>query len=161
MLFSSSSIDEDAAILLGICIIGATSDATKRLRSRPALAALNSQPIQDWEYFLTCAGLAIGLTMYQMARGRENAQPFMAALLRATQHWPHGVGVAVLDFQNVTNRLVTEEQLRPETAIGWWIALNVKGAPLSDEELTEAPTIGETVLHAVDRWRDACEGAKA
>jgi hypothetical protein len=160
MLFRTSSTQEDAAILLGLSLVIASSDSSKRLRSLPPLQSIASKPIEPWEFFLTAAALATGTAMYQLPHGQQKAASLTSTLFRATQHWPNSIAVAIPDFQNFMNRTV-EEGVHHQTAIGWWVAWNVKGAALSDEELAAVPPIGALVFDGLWPWKNTCDQTNA
>jgi hypothetical protein len=156
MQFPTSSPEQDAAILLGLSLIIATSDEAKTLRSLPALQSIANKPVELWEFFLTSAALATGMAMYQLPRGQQKAASLTSTLLRVTQHWPNSAWIAIPDFQRFMNR-VAEEAVQAHTALGWWVALNVKGAALSDEELAAVPPIGKLVFDGLSTWKDTCD----
>lgn len=156
MVFSTSSTDEDAAILLGLSLLIASSDTGKRLRSIPALQCIASKPAELWEFFLTSAALATGMAMYQVSHGQPTAASLTSALLRATQHSPNSTWVAIPDFQKFMNR-VAQDGVHSHTALGWWVAWNVKGAALSDEELAAVPPIGTFVFDGLSSWKATCD----
>jgi hypothetical protein len=160
MVFSTSSIDEDAAVLLGLSIVIASSDAGKRLRSHPSLQSVSTEPVELWEFFITSAALATGMAMYQLPCGQPKAASLTSALLRATAHWPNSTGVAIPDFQRFMNR-VAEEGVHPHTTLGWWVVWNVKGAALSDQELAAVPPVGALVFDRLATWKDTCDRTNA
>jgi hypothetical protein len=100
------------------------------------------------------------MAMYELPSGQTKAVSLTSALLRATLHWPNSTWVAIPDFQKFMSR-IAEESVHPYTAVGWWVACNVKGAALSDEELAAVPPIGAVVFDGLLSWKATCEEAKA
>jgi len=152
MVFPTSSPDQEAAILLGVSIIIGSSDEGKRLRSRPPFAAIATKPPALWEFFLTCAALASGMPCircHEVSRTPNVLWPHFSEL---RSNWPNAVPVAISNFQTFMIRMA-ESNVDSRTAVGWWVAFQVKGAALSDEELAAIHPIGALIGDGLSSWK--------
>ena len=119
-----SATEDDATRLLTLAKIVATTSSTSVPNAFPAIDKLCRRPgfslEGQWDFFVTVAGLAMGLASYSERHSRSEVTAFAAQLLRQAGLWDDQAAPAIADFQQFVNRNVAEG-LDAATSIGLWV----------------------------------------
>ena len=152
-----SASEDDATRLLTLAKIVATTSAASVPNAFPAIDRLCRRPgfslEGQWDFFVTVAGLAMGLASYSERHSRAEVTAFAAQLLRQAGLWEHQAApaIAIADFQQFVNRNVAEG-LDAATSIGLWVVWNIAGQTPDDASIAAAPAIGSLVINSFREW---------
>ncbi len=148
------SYAEEAERLLQFSQILSTASTTSVLDSFPAIEQIFSQPgfsVQGhWDFFVTCACIGTGLSLYSLDRPND-IRPFAMELLQQAARWDQQAAKAINDFQVFVNRNISSGIDLP-TSIGSWVVWNLKGTTPTQSGLNAAPAIGALIVNGLRDW---------
>lgn len=153
--FKARRYEDEAARLLALSKIVATSSSTSVSDAFPAIGAVCRHPALSlegrWDFFVTVAGLAMGLVAYSERHPRSEVTAFASELLRQAGLWDHQTAPAIADFQQFVNRNVSEG-VDAATSIGLWVVWNLVGSTPDDSAIAATPGIGSLVIDSLHEW---------
>lgn len=153
--FKARGYEDEAARLLALSKIIATSSSTTVSDAFPAIDAMFRRPgfslDGQWDFFVTVAGLAMGLATYSERHPRSEVTAFGSELLRQAGLWDHQTAPAIVDFQQFLNRNVAEG-VDAATSIGLWVLWNLVGSAPDDFAIAASPVIGSLVIDSLHEW---------
>lgn len=153
--FKARRYNDEATRLLSLAKIVATSSTTPVLETFPAIDAIFHRPgfsiREHWDFFVTVAGLAMGLASYSERHSRSQVTAFASELLTQAGLWDDRAAPAIADLQRFANRNLSEGVDAP-TAIGLWVVWNIAGRAPEDSAVAAAPTIGSLVIKSLQEW---------
>jgi hypothetical protein len=153
--FKARRYEDDATRLLTLAKIVATTFSKSVPNAFPAIDRLCRRPgfrlKGQWDFFVTVAGLAMGLASYSERHSRSEVTAFAAELVRQAGLWDHQAAPAIADFQQFVNRNVAEG-FDAATSIGLWVVWNIAGQTPDDASIAAAPAIGSLVIDSFREW---------